>query len=39
MYIAVKKIAAEQGLDLTGFCRIKNSACGLRNDPPTGSLV
>jgi len=34
--VQVKKIAANQGLDLGGFCKIKNDACGVRNDPPTG---
>ena len=27
----VKKIAKEQGLDLGGFCRINNKACGVSN--------
>ncbi|EKX44584.1 hypothetical protein GUITHDRAFT_109359 [Guillardia theta CCMP2712] len=26
----VKAVATEQGLDLSGFCRIKNKACGTR---------
>jgi len=32
----VQKMATDQGLDLGGFCKIQNKACGVRNDAPTG---